>query len=163
MQRLIGPAPLACVCSVLLLAVISGCGGSKIPTAKVAGTIQFEGQPMVGGGQVLFVPLADAKGKGAIGAINAKDGTFELSTFKAGDGAVLGEHRVQVVQDVVIEHAVYEYERGPDGDTQKLISPEKRISEDQEIPEVYASANSPARATVEKGGNQLTIELVRKP
>lgn len=46
---------------------------------------------------------ADAGGRVASGLIQ-DDGTFRLSTFREGDGAVAGRHRVIVVQTVNTEH-----------------------------------------------------------
>lgn len=149
----------------LLLAAVSlsGCGGSNPPTAEVKGAILFDGKPMVGGGQVMFVPAGATEGRAAMAAISKEDGTFELTTFDEGDGAIIGDHRVQIIQEAVIEYAVYDYIRGPEGEKAKLISPEKRISDEEVIPEVYGSPKSPLTAQVKEGTNEFTFELVRNP
>jgi hypothetical protein len=73
-----------------------GCGsGARSPgarTAPVKGKVTYQGKP-VKAGIVTFEP--DGAGKEAMGTINS-DGTFELTTYKPGDGAVLGNHRVAV-------------------------------------------------------------------
>lgn len=81
----------------LSLMLCSGCGGSSQATpataiVRVKGTITFKGKPLTRG-QVQFEPK-DA-GRDAYGKIQP-DGTFVLTTFKEGDGAVKGVHRVSV-------------------------------------------------------------------
>jgi hypothetical protein len=88
---------------VVLLPLLSGCGSSAFPVAKVTGRVICEGQP-VGGCAVYFEPLrvggSDASalvGQPAF-AFTEPDGTFILSTVERGanDGAVVGMHRVRV-------------------------------------------------------------------
>lgn len=69
-----------------------GCGSSyELPLADVEGRVLIDGRPLEQG-QVLFVP---EKGRGAHASI-APDGTFTLSTYGDGDGAIVGPHRVSV-------------------------------------------------------------------
>jgi hypothetical protein len=90
-----------CACwfglAAVLLASCSGCGsdagqfvGKTIP---VKGKVTFKGKPLTQG-EIVFEPDGGA-GREAHGNIQG-DGTFELTTFKAGDGAVPGTHRVAV-------------------------------------------------------------------
>jgi hypothetical protein len=84
----------------ILIGVFAGCDGG--PTlVPVAGTVTFpDGRP-VKGGVVEFSPVAGgASARGAIGA----NGTFSLTT---GDksGAVVGSHRIVVIQAVVADGA----------------------------------------------------------
>ena len=72
----------------------SGCE-SRTPTGKVSGKVSLQGQPVTGG-SVTFVPIAQSgttAGRPAIGPIQP-DGTFTLSTYAQGDGAIIGRHRV---------------------------------------------------------------------
>lgn len=82
----------------LALLPLAGCGGGDFPTAKVTGTVLCEGKP-VSGIHVFFEPLQTGTdglvGKQGIGQTDA-DGTFEITTYKDGDGAVVGKHRVRV-------------------------------------------------------------------
>lgn len=90
------------VLSVSSLAVLSfssvGCGGgSDDPsTASVSGKVTRNGQP-VSGGSVMFSPVSSADkkqpGKPGAGDVGA-DGSYTLSTYNKGDGAVIGKHRV---------------------------------------------------------------------
>ncbi len=82
----------------LVALTIVGCekGGRKVVPVK--GTVTIDGAPMTFG-RVLFSPIASEgqmeAGKPAIGYIQS-DGTFTLTTYKANDGAVTGNHRVIV-------------------------------------------------------------------
>ncbi len=84
---------------VLALAVLlTGCGDSNPNTVTVEGRVTLDGQP-VGEGTVTFQPLEPAEGfprRPAIGTL-AADGSYRLSTFEEGDGAVPGSYQVVVV------------------------------------------------------------------
>ena len=71
--------------------VAAGCGSDGLETAEVTGTVSLDGEPL-SHGTVTFTP---EKGRAATGAIQS-DGTFTLSTYKNGDGAVVGEHKIAV-------------------------------------------------------------------
>src|SRR5262249_24518965 len=81
----------------LVAAACWGCGGdSEGPhigvTVPVKGKVMYKGQPLTGG-NIRFEP--EDAGRAAHGAIKS-DGTFELTTFNTGDGAVPGVHRFAV-------------------------------------------------------------------
>ena len=78
----------------LLIMALGGCGANHPPVAKVVGSVLFRGQPLAGG-KVLFLP--EGGGKQGIGSIQS-DGSFELTTFKRGDGALVGWHHVVVLK-----------------------------------------------------------------
>ena len=88
------------LCSMIVpLTLLAGCGsGGAFPVAPVSGRVICEGEP-VPHVRVFFEPLQTGGsaivGKQAVG-MTAEDGTFELSTYGIGDGAVIGEHRVRV-------------------------------------------------------------------
>ena len=89
----------AAACIVLAAATVLPCWGCKTnegphigSTVPVKGKITYQGKP-ISQGRIIFEPT-DAS-RPAHGTIN-KDGTFELSTFKHGDGAVPGTHRITV-------------------------------------------------------------------
>lgn len=82
--------------AVLLLVIVGavGCGGGK--TCPVQGKVVYpDGTPVVAG-MVMFESMNPETKVGAEGGIEA-DGSFRLSTFTKGDGAVEGRHRVAVV------------------------------------------------------------------
>jgi hypothetical protein len=74
-----------------------GCGSDAGPfigqTIPVRGKVLFKGKPLTRR-EIVFEPDGGS-GREAHGKIQ-EDGTFELTTFKAGDGAVPGTHRVAV-------------------------------------------------------------------
>lgn len=92
----------ALIASTILAATIAiacaGCGGSgrgaiaATTPVPVKGKVTYKGKPVTKG-QVVF-RSADG-GKDAFGDIQP-DGSFELSTDKAGDGAAKGTYKVSV-------------------------------------------------------------------
>lgn len=83
---------LACL-GVLLIA---GCSSeSGFPTTyPVAGTVKYKSKP-VDGATVTFY-LTDGKGS-AVGS-TGPDGSFTLSSFRPGDGAVAGNYKVSIAK-----------------------------------------------------------------
>jgi hypothetical protein len=82
---------------VLSLATGFGCGseGAVAPTLiAVKGKVTFKGQPVTKG-TIRFA--ADGYGRDAAGFLKA-DGSYELTTHKAGDGVTAGEHRVYITE-----------------------------------------------------------------
>jgi hypothetical protein len=91
-RRWLGPLAVACC-------LCSGCSKSPFDLAPVHGTVAIDGRPMTHG-KVMFAPAArngdvDA-GKPAFGVIG-QDGSFVLSTYGDGDGAIVGEHSATVI------------------------------------------------------------------
>jgi hypothetical protein len=76
-----------------------GCGEDEedLPaTAPVSGTFTYEGKP-VEVGTVTFYPQG-GEGNHGIAIIQAgEEGKFTLTTYKTGDGAVLGSHIVTIL------------------------------------------------------------------
>ncbi|AGA30673.1 hypothetical protein [Singulisphaera acidiphila] len=80
--------------SALVLVTISGCGGrdkDELPAVAAAGKVTYKGSP-VSKGTMYFLP---DKGRPSTGII--KDGSFTLTTYTDGDGAVAGKHQVGVL------------------------------------------------------------------
>src|SRR5262245_25762783 len=77
-----------------------GCGGGleEFPTAPVSGRVLCNGEP-VADVLVNFAPAKKNKrgesGKMGVG-VAQDDGTFVVSTYSDGDGAVVGKHNVSV-------------------------------------------------------------------
>jgi hypothetical protein len=80
--------------SAILSGLTGGCGPAEShpETVPVQGKVTYKGQP-VPRGTVTFQPDA---GPPATGEIQA-DGSYRLGTFGAGDGAILGHHRVMII------------------------------------------------------------------
>ena len=71
---------------------LAGCGSNQLKTAVVRGTVTYKGKP-VPNGTISFVPTS---GPSATGEIQP-DGSYVLTTYRKGDGAVLGQHTVVIV------------------------------------------------------------------
>ncbi len=78
--------------AVVLVLVLSGCGPSLAP---VRGKVTLQGGKPAAGSQVVFESEQDGKRISARGDVR-EDGSFELSTFKPGDGVLPGKYKVQV-------------------------------------------------------------------
>lgn len=68
----------------------------QLPTARVSGRITYRGQPLVHG-EIKFFPLQES-GEGvrvAYGTLDSQ-GRYRLGTYREGDGAIVGDHRVAV-------------------------------------------------------------------
>lgn len=143
------------VSALLLMATLPGCGGdSSLPkTAKVRGTVNYKGKPL-SGGQISFIPEAGSEaaqsGQPASSQIGT-DGSFTLTTFNTGDGALIGAHKVIVSK------------RGSDT-SRNQPKPDGTIDytvPKAEIPEKYEKVDkTPLKFTVEDKTNEFNIELV---
>lgn len=94
-KRCVFNAPLL----LLICLILTGCGGGPTdtpPLAKVKGTVTLDGKPLTSG-SVQLTPDKNrgTKGRMALGNIN-EDGSFELMTIRAGDGAQVGYHLVAI-------------------------------------------------------------------
>ncbi len=71
---------------------LGGCGGcDQLPTGPVEGKVFYKGEPLKFG-SVLFQPEAGPPGRGQI----QPDGSFVISTYGNGDGAILGPNKVRI-------------------------------------------------------------------
>ena len=117
---------------------------------KVHGKVTYQGKPL-DAGRVVFTPAAGKggeSGQSASGEIDS-DGTYEMTTFNTGDGAILGQHIVTVV--------VPEKGEMPKPDEYSHI---KYVVPKNLTPAKYATADkSPLRCTVVEGGTKFDIEL----
>lgn len=144
-----------CVLSIFTVLAVSGCGGdSSLPkTAKVRGTVSYKGKPL-SGGQISFIPEAGSEaaqsGQPASSQIGT-DGSFTLTTFNTGDGALIGAHKVIVSK------------RGSDT-SRNQPKPDGTIDytvPKAEIPEKYEKVEkTPLKFTVEDKTNEFKIDLV---
>ena len=75
--------------------MVTGCNGGKTPTYAAGGKVTFSDSTPLTNGFVIFRSLDDDQHPSARASIQA-DGSFELSTFASGDGAVAGKHQVLV-------------------------------------------------------------------
>ena len=140
----------------LTVAVASGCGEpGQVKVYPVKRKITFDGKAMVGGGAISFVPTAGQSGKTAGGEIKS-DGTYELRTYKDGDGSMTGEFRVVISQVVAKEPP-----KTNDGEAPAAAT--SAVSEADHIPAIYSDhQNSPLTTKVEpKPANVIDFDLQR--
>ena len=130
---------------------LSGCSKDSPRTIAVQGTVRLNGKPLPGG-VITFQPVTVAANlphrlaQGSIGA----DGTYSLSTFEPGDGALPGEYVVMIrgIQPIA---PVDEFSRST-SETIPLA-----------IPAIYSDAQrTPLKATVDAGGSSQKIDLELK-
>lgn len=74
------------------LLAIAGCGPDRPAMVPVSGTVTLDGQPVVGAS----VMLSPAQGGRPASGRTGESGSFTVSTFEPGDGALLGRHTVTV-------------------------------------------------------------------
>jgi hypothetical protein len=139
---------------ILLYALLglTGCGGGStdLPTGRVSGKVSHNGQPVTGG-TVTFAPLKSGVagggmvGKPASGPISS-DGSFSLTTYSPGDGAVVGKHTVGYSAPAVeIDEAMHTENSKPP------VSPYAGL-----VPKIK-------EVEVKPGSNTIDIELVPNP
>lgn len=146
MKSIVGLLRVCLLLSVLGLVVTAlGCqkGGTAYKTAPVKGKVIYNGQPVTSGGihlQPIAVEGAAATNPGqpANGQVQS-DGTFVLSTYKEGDGAVVGKHKVSYIP---ASKSAESYEDKPEPSPYFGLVPKEQEVE------------------IKPGQNELTIELV---
>jgi hypothetical protein len=151
-------ATVRCLVLFASAAVLSGCGGdpSKPKLGRVSGTVTYNGKPVTRGA-VSFVPIGGPgaqTGQSAAGEIGP-GGSYTLTTFDPGDGAVLGQHAVLV--QAREENPALEGKGMPIPDAKGQIKIPQAKSL---VPEKYATTEkSPLKFTVKEGSNVINIEL----
>ena len=118
----------------LVALAATSCGGGGPRLHPVKGSVLFQEKPAVGA-TVVFQPLNSGSDSLMPNGVVGEDGTFTLNTPPHGSGAPAGEYVVLVT----------------------LFPPNAReMSEPQSLlPARYATPDSPLRATVAAGDNQL--------
>jgi len=143
--------------SIATLISLTGCsGGAKqAETGKVSGKVTYEGKP-VEAGSISFVPItAGTSGdtglavKPAGGTIKS-DGSYVLTTYLDGDGAIVGRHTVTFFPAVAQPLAESGAEPGKH-DEKPAVSPYRGLMPKESEVEVKA------------GTNEINIELVPNP
>ena len=81
---------------VVALLVMVGCGSGR-DMAPVSGVVTVDDKPLAKAG-ITFTPVAGGR---PAWATTDEQGRFELSTLEQGDGALVGEHVVTIVEDQV--------------------------------------------------------------
>lgn len=131
---------------------LAGCGESsgRPPLGRVSGTVTYNGKPVTSG-SVNFTPVSGRggdSGQPAIGQIES-DGSYTLTTFDTGDGAVLGQHTVTVETRDMSKFRVPKR-----GERIKYELPKMTIP-----PKYSDPKTTPLRYTVEPGSKTIDLDL----
>lgn len=109
---------------VCLFVLLCGCGGKKgLETAPVTGEVLYNGKPLPYG-SVSFRPQAGSPATGEI----QSNGSFQLSTYSDGDGAILGTHAVLVNATDLDAGTAAPAQAGMEAPVPKSLIPEKYMS-----------------------------------
>jgi hypothetical protein len=97
-RRLTWRRCLVACCLCIVAPLVAGCGTDNTPTVKVEGKITFNGQPPPAAGKITFAPLEMSGGvQSRPGTAEFDtDGSFKVTTFKAGDGLIPGRYRANI-------------------------------------------------------------------
>lgn len=149
----------AAIVACLALAA-AGCGDDgKPPMGSVTGTVTYKGEPLTPG-SVIFSPVnatEEQPGQPATGQL-ASDGSYRLTTFDDGDGAIVGEHIVTVQASETVTTKKATNVEGirveqPDGSL-AFVGSKSRIPARFSKP-----AETPLRFTVKEGSNTFDITI----
>jgi hypothetical protein len=133
----------------LLIALGCGSGERKEGLAPVTGRITYDGQ-LVPAGQIYFYPV-DGK-RSSSGTIDA-DGKYALTSYKSGDGALIGKHRVVI--DATQPVGPLPNPDSPEAFKAAPLKPPERILPAQ----YYNQATTPLEAEVEDEENVIDFNI----
>jgi len=138
-----------------------GCGTGK-RLVKVDGVLTWKDGTPISGAMVTFVPEGEG-GRDAAG-LTGKDGTFNLTTYNAGDGALPGDYKVLVTKGSgAVEQPAVPTEPTDQAKAMKEHDHKRKAhkgSERPEIPTAYGKAGStPLKWKVESGGPRAELKL----
>ena len=91
-----------CFAAVLLLTSLAalGCGGNDLPTVPVRGRVTFAGGSPPAKGSITFMPHSGSSPAGLPSKPGSAqfdtDGSFEVTSFKLGDGLLPGTYGVSI-------------------------------------------------------------------
>jgi hypothetical protein len=83
---------------ILSTAVLSGCE-QGLPTVPVTGEVTFAGGPPPARGTITFAPIEAAEGlprRPGSGQFQSDDSTYEITSFRPGDGLLPGRYAVNI-------------------------------------------------------------------
>jgi hypothetical protein len=136
------------------LAALVGCDSAQ-QVAKVAGEVTFNGNK-ISTGTVTFYPLQG--GRPSTGTIRP-DGSYVLSTFASGDGALPGDYKVSI-EAKSVTGAVPAPKSLKEEIAQASVPASATTTVTWLVPQQYSSAESSGlTATVGSGPNQIDFNL----
>jgi len=155
------PSPVL-VFAFALLPFLSGCGGGRAAVEPAKGKVVCGGNPVTVG-SVTFVPIGEPDsetGRPAIGAVGP-DGTFVLTTYEEGDGAIVGKHRVEYTGPEDEAQEEEEGESPPEGSREERARSAELIRQREARRKSQCVQNGEIIVEVKADGeNDFTIELV---
>ncbi|WP_442482555.1 hypothetical protein [Aeoliella sp. SH292] len=81
-----------CALLAMVAAVAAGCSDGRAQRVPVSGVVKIDGVPVTTG----FITFVPTEGRSASGDIDS-EGRFTLSSYKPGDGVLIGTHNVEVM------------------------------------------------------------------
>jgi hypothetical protein len=140
--------------------VNTGCGSKYPPTAPVSGKITLDGEPVTQG-RISFHPITGERP--ALATIQP-NGTYSLTTFERGDGALLGHHKVSI-KSTRIENAPpppkdFREEAAQAAEVAKKGGPQLVFIVDKKY---YDERTTDLEAEVKPGDNKIDFKLPISP
>jgi hypothetical protein len=148
----------------IVLAVGAGCASKNSPV-PVRGVVTVDGKPVAGAG-VVFNP-AEGGGRPAHGATE-DNGSYQLTTLQANDGALPGDYVVTIVWEEPPPPVLRSGPGGPTKEQQQKALQDyeekmRRAGKPPVIPAIYGNATkSPLRLTVPVPGGEANFALKSK-
>jgi hypothetical protein len=157
------PAACTLVAALVIAFSLAGCGSSagRPKLGKVSGKVTYKGQPVTAG-TVTFTPITGKGGESgdiASGQIES-DGSYTLTTFDTGDGAVLGQHAATVVmREGSADMKSLNLPPGSDPSKPGTIQP-RYVLPKLATPKRFSDpSTTPLKYTVREGTNTFDLEL----
>ncbi len=138
-------------------AALSGCGDGS-PYAPVSGQLSYHGKP-VEGASVMLRPVGEGR---PAWAKTDSEGRFDLQTAKAGDGALIGSHKVSIT---AVKPVKPSGPFDPDNEQAELLAElhnasRRRYKREWIIPEKFSNpSTSGLTFEVVRGENTLVLDL----
>ena len=135
----------------LLVVCLGGCGANDgSQPIRAGGVVTYQGKPLPNA-EVVFAPEDQRR---VANAITDGEGRFSLGTYRPGDGALPGKHRVTII-------ARGPAKQPPPGSPAALMPEDYTVPGDPLIPAKYFSpATSGLSAVVgTRGGNDVGVHL----
>lgn len=140
--------------------MLAGCGPRMPQTVPVHGKVTWNGKPLTTG-TITFHP---AQGRTATGQIQP-DGAYTLMTFKPGDGALLGSHKVTIEAMASAAAPTTAPPKSRDEEIRRALSgqgarAEQVMAVQRLVPEQYSSQDTtPLSREVKPGQNVIDFNL----
>lgn len=146
------------------LTLLNGCGTEQSGLIRVSGRVSLDGEPVTFG-RVQFFPVSGRPSAGSIGT----DGTYELTTYTRGDGALPGKYTVTITSctEVVDGPVFASYEDEMAGNP---IDPEWENKSQQAtgisrwiVPPRFANRKTSGLSATVGGTEEINFNLDSKP